>query len=213
VTATVIAPRVAGACLTGDEFSYEQAYSRLAPFAYNVGYRFRGGDRAFAEDVAQEAMTRAYVAWPRLRHHPNVEAWITVTAFRVALEMDRKHRRAARPTSISLISDGAAAEQRLADADELAHALRHLSARQQQVLVWRYFFDESVQQTAQRMGLSESKVKDATHEAVTKLARIMSHVREARSSCMTDQPRKPQLTRSSKRSIRRPINRYSIKPA
>ena len=48
-----------------------------------------------------------------------------------------------------------------------------LSARQQQVLVWRYYFDESVQQTAGRLGLTESKVKDATHEAVTKLGRLL----------------------------------------
>jgi DNA-directed RNA polymerase specialized sigma24 family protein len=39
--------------------------------------------------------------------------------------------------------------------------------------VWRYYFDCSVQETARRMGLTESKVKDATHEAVTKLGRLL----------------------------------------
>ena len=56
-------------------------------------------------------------------------------------------------------------------------ALRRLSTRQQQVLVWRYYFDESVQQTAGRLGLTESKVKDATHEAMTKLGRLLKSER------------------------------------
>jgi RNA polymerase sigma factor (sigma-70 family) len=204
VTATVVATGVQAATSPDDErscSSYEQAYSRLVPFAYNVGYRFRGGDRAFAEDVAQEAMTRAYVAWPRLRHHPNVEAWITVTAFRVALEVHRKQRRATRPTSLLPLQDGTEDEQRLADSDQLAHALRHLSSRQQQVLVWRFYFDQSVQQTAERMGLTESKVKDATHQALTKLGRIMRTGDEVRSR---------DVDRSR---IRRPTQRYSVEPA
>ena len=33
--------------------SFETWFPRLLPFAYNVGYRFRGGDATFAEDVAQ----------------------------------------------------------------------------------------------------------------------------------------------------------------
>jgi RNA polymerase sigma factor (sigma-70 family) len=65
-------------------------------------------------------------------------------------------------------------EQRVADADELARALRRLSSRQQEVLVWRYYFDQSVEQAASRMGLTASKVKDATHEAMTKLGRLRS---------------------------------------
>jgi RNA polymerase sigma-70 factor (ECF subfamily) len=153
--------------------SFEDGYSWLLPFAYNVGYRFRGGDKYFADDVAQEAMTRAFVAWPRVRSHPKPEAWITVTAFRVALELDRKQRRSGRPTSISTSTEPNE-DQRLADAELLAQAMKRLSARQQQVVVWRYYFDQSIQQTAQRLRLSESKVKDISHQAVTKLARIMS---------------------------------------
>ena len=70
-------------------------------------------------------------------------------------------------------------EQRVADADELVHALRRLSSRQQQVLVWRYYFDLSVQETAGRLGLTESKVKDATHEAVSKLGRLLQRERKS----------------------------------
>ena len=89
------------------------------------------------------------------------------------LEMSRKQRRAGRPDASPQLVEVPGQDQHVADADELARALRRLSTRQQEVVVWRYYFDESVEETATRMGLTPSKVKDATHEATTKLARVI----------------------------------------
>ncbi len=153
--------------------SFESWFPRLLPFAYNVGYRFRPGDRSFAEDVAQESLTRAYAVWSRLHDHPNLEAWVTTTAFHVALELSRQSQRAGRPNATAPVAAVPGEEQRVAEADELAKAMERLSSRQQEVLVWRYYFDMSVRETAQRMGLTDSKVKDATHEATSKLGRVL----------------------------------------
>jgi RNA polymerase sigma factor (sigma-70 family) len=70
-------------------------------------------------------------------------------------------------------------EQRVADTELVAHALGKLSERQQQVVLWRYYFDQSVHETAERLGLTDSKVKDATHEAMSKLQRILGGAKEA----------------------------------
>jgi RNA polymerase sigma-70 factor (ECF subfamily) len=118
-------------------------------------------------------LTRAYAAWDRITGHPNLEGWVTTTAFHVALELSRQQRRAGRTDRLPRSVDVPGEEQRVADADELARALRRLSSRQQEVVVWRYYFDQSVDETAERMGLTASKVKDATHEAVTKLGRLL----------------------------------------
>ena len=159
--------------------SFEDWFPRLLPFAYNVGFRFSGHSASFAEDVAQESLTRAYAAWNRIRSHPNLEAWVTTTALHVALEMSRQQRRAGRPDGAPKTVDVPGEEQHVADADEVARALRRLSSRQQQVIVWRYYFDQSVEETAARMGLTPSKVKDATHEATAKLARVIKSERAA----------------------------------
>jgi RNA polymerase sigma factor (sigma-70 family) len=157
----------------GSVTSFETWFPRLLPYAYNVGYRFSGRSAAFAEDVAQESLTRAYAAWDRIRDHPNLEAWVTTTAFHVALEFSRKQQRAGRTEGAPKAVDVPGHEQQVADADELVRALRRLSSRQQQVVVWRYYFDHSVEDTAGQLGLTPSKVKDATHEAVTKLGRLL----------------------------------------
>jgi RNA polymerase sigma factor (sigma-70 family) len=171
-------PRREGLRTGGRVGSFETWFPRLLPYAYNVGYRFSGRNSAFAEDVAQEALTRAYAAWDRISTHPNLEAWVTTTAFHVALEHSRQQQRAGRtdgsPKPVAVPGE----EQRVADADELARALRRLSSRQQQVVVWRYYFDQSVEETAGRLGLTSSKVKDATHEAVTKLGRLLGTTKD-----------------------------------
>jgi len=163
--------RKGGLRTTVDGSSFEAWFPRLLPFAHNVGYRFFGRDSTLAADVAQEALTRAFTAWDRIHDHPNLEAWVTTTAFHVALEFSRQQRRSAR--SSTPMVDVPGEEQRVADGDALARALRRLSRRQQQVLVWRYYFDCDVRETAERLDLTESKVKDATHEAVTKLGRLL----------------------------------------
>jgi RNA polymerase sigma factor (sigma-70 family) len=91
--------------------------------------------------------------------------------------MSRQRRRAGRSDGSPIVVEVPGDDQRVADADELAHALERLSSRQQQVVMWRYYFDQSVEETAGRMGLTPSKVKDATHEAVTKLARTIKSER------------------------------------
>jgi RNA polymerase sigma factor (sigma-70 family) len=103
---------------------------------------------------------------------------VTTTAFRVSLEHSRQQQRAGRPDGQLRSIEVPGQEQRVADADELTRALRRLSSRQQQVLVWRFYFDQSVEQTATRMGLTASKVKDATHEAVSKLGRLVRNTRD-----------------------------------
>ena len=162
--------------LATDGRAFDAWFPKLLPFAYNVGYRFSGGKQVFAEEVAQETMTRAFVSWRKLDGHPNVEAWVTTAALYVSLELARQQERGghlALEGSGERLAVVPGDEDRIVDADQLSRAMARLSARQQQVLVWRYYFDESVEQTATRLGLTPSKVKDATHEAVTKLGRLL----------------------------------------
>ena len=156
-----------------DPSSFEDAFAHLLPFAFNVGWRFFRGDRQLAEDIAQETMTRAFVAWGKVKAHPKPEAWITTTALHVALEVYRRNGRARRPIPTDLTATAPDEEGRVVVSDELARAMKKLSVRQQQVLVWRYYFDYSVENTAAVLGLTDSKVKDATHEATNKLARVV----------------------------------------
>ena len=61
---------------------FQEAYPRV------VGQlRLLIGDRAAAEDVAQEAFTRAATRWRQLSRYDQPEAWVRMTAFRLAIDL------------------------------------------------------------------------------------------------------------------------------
>ena len=154
-----------------DISSFEDAFAHLHSVALNVGKRLSSGDSHRAADIAQETMMHAWLAWAHIVVHPKPEAWVATTARYVALEVSRRDGPARWPIPVDGASTRQDAESRAVACDQLSRALKRLSRRQQVVLVWRYYFDWSVRDTAAALELTASKVKDATHEATTKLAR------------------------------------------
>ncbi len=93
------------------------------------------------------------------------------TATYVCHEKLREERRGARFSPAPAVrGDG---EEDLARSELLADSLRRLTRRQRLVVVWRYLFDFSVSDTADALGLTESKVKDAGHNGVRRLRKLL----------------------------------------
>ena len=58
---------------TGDDPRFEDRFGPLADLSYRVAYRLVG-DRSEAEDLAQEALARAYGRWRTVRGHDEAGA-------------------------------------------------------------------------------------------------------------------------------------------
>lgn len=145
--------------------------TRLALYAYNVGRRFFPGRPHLVEEAVQETLTRTCEHWSKATRYGKAEAWVVNTATNVCHEKLREETRGARPSRDDDVQvDGGDDVVRRA---LLADALRRLSTRQRLVVVWRYVFDRSVVQTASELGLTESKVRDATHNGVERLQRLL----------------------------------------
>ncbi|MET1004313.1 MAG: sigma factor, partial [Propionibacteriaceae bacterium] len=71
---------------------FEDTYDSLLRSAYRVAYRLLG-ERTAAEDVAAEALARAYSRWSSVADlaHP----WVVKVATNLALDVGRKRTRAA----------------------------------------------------------------------------------------------------------------------
>src|SRR5215475_10384266 len=69
----------------------------------------RLGDLQAAEDAAAEAFAAAAAAWPKTGVPPNPGGWLTITAWRKAVDAHRAHRAAA--TDPHVLSDVTAAEE------------------------------------------------------------------------------------------------------
>ena len=128
------------------------------------------GDVALAQDLVQEALTKTYVAWPRLRDKRNAEAYarkaITTTAISWFRRRSWSHERA----TDSLPETAAGGhDDRVAESASLWVALLELPVRQRAAIVLRYYEDLTEAQTAEAMGCAVGTVKSQVSAALGKL--------------------------------------------
>jgi RNA polymerase sigma-70 factor (sigma-E family) len=132
------------------------------------------GDAHLAQDLVQEALTKTYAAWPRLRDPRNAEAYcrraITTTAI---TWFRRKGWNNERPTEYlpeaSGVSGPESPETSVTERDDMWQALLELPPRQRAALVLRFYEDLSESQTAEAMGCAVGTVKSQVSAALTKL--------------------------------------------
>lgn len=138
---------------------YQGCYSRVVTLVAVLL-----GDRHEAEDVAQEAFTRALGRWPSLRTFDVPEAWVRQVAFRLAIDASRRIRRqrllSRRMAGASTRhGQGAAPPGEQLQYSEVAAALARLPITLREVIVLHYVADLQVEQIARECGMSSGTVK------------------------------------------------------
>jgi RNA polymerase sigma factor (sigma-70 family) len=105
-------------------------------------------------DAAQEAMVRAYERWQLVRAHARPDAWLFLTAYRVATGLRRRAilRRTRTPLSHAVDRD-------VGNRIEFERLLRQLTARQRTALLLRHHYGLSTSETAHAMRCREGTVK------------------------------------------------------
>jgi RNA polymerase sigma-70 factor (sigma-E family) len=152
--------------------TFEEAFPVLVRDAYRVAYRLLG-DRADAEDVAQEACARAYSRWSSVRDH--AEPWCVRVASNLALDRLRgRSRSLRRDTALANVGDVTPAFSGVsADRVDLVKALAALPRRQRETVVLRYLGDLTEAQTADVLGCSVGSVKTHSSRGLAKLREVM----------------------------------------
>jgi RNA polymerase sigma-70 factor (sigma-E family) len=131
------------------------------------------GDAVLAQDLVQEALTKTYVAWPRLRDPRNAEAYCRKAITTTAISwFRRKGWNNERPTEF-LPDDPsrrtAGPDTAVAERDAVWRALLTLPPRQRAALVLRFYEDLSEAQTADAMGCAVGTVKSQVSAGLAKL--------------------------------------------
>ncbi len=155
---------------------FEQRLAECGPLAYRVA---RGVLRnsADAEDVAQEAMLRAYRQFDRLRDRNRFRAWLVRIAFRIALDRLRSgKRRELRDTLWSQPEHQppAATAEDLAVSNEfqayLENTLAELPEKLRLVLLLAAMEGHTIAEFASMLGISTGTVKSRIFYARRQLA-------------------------------------------
>ena len=145
--------------------SFEDAFDELYRLGYKVAYRLLG-ERAPAQDAAQEALARAFAAWRRVNGH--AEAWVSRVVTNLALDTLRRRGRRAPFAPAQAVSVDTTAAERL----DLRRALAELPRRQREVVVLRYLADLPEATVTELLGCSVGTVKQHAH-------RGLEHLRQA----------------------------------
>ena len=147
---------------------FEGAYPRV------VGQlRLLTGDLAAAEDAAQEAFVRAASRWRQLSRYDQPEAWVRMTAFRVAVD---GLRRAGRQRRLVARLGGRRAPQAELDPQDQAvvEALGRLPLAIREVLVLHHCLDLPVETVAAQTGVSPGTVKSRLSRGRERLAALLA---------------------------------------
>jgi RNA polymerase sigma-70 factor (sigma-E family) len=131
------------------------------------------GDRQRAEDLLQTSLAKLYVAWPRIKHDGDEEAYVRRIMVRANIDESRRPWRRERVTNDlgdRAKTDDVPVEERLA----LFEALQALPLQQRKVVILRHWLGLSVKETAAELGLSEGTVKSHSHRGLTALEGSLS---------------------------------------
>jgi len=167
----------------GDREAARVLTLRLTPVVLGFALRMLGGDRAEAEDVAQEAMLRL---WKQSASWRQGEARVTTWLYRVTVNLclDRQRRQRSRPTEssyqIEIVDDSPSAEQFLMNSDRvraLHDALATLPVRTRVAVTLRHLEQLSNPEIADIMGTTVEAVESLTARGRRMLAARLSHRR------------------------------------
>ena len=136
------------------------------------------GDKQVADDVVQDAFIGLYRRWSHLRDPDAAVAYLNRAVVNGGHEHFRRGRRAALllPRLVPRSEELSSAEQDAVghdEADRLRRAVEGLPWRQRQVLVLRYYLDQSEAEIADTLGVARGSVKRHASRGLAALARSM----------------------------------------
>ncbi|QIK75150.1 SigE family RNA polymerase sigma factor [Nocardioides piscis] len=130
------------------------------------------GDWHQADDLLQTALTKLYVAWPRIQKDGAEDAYVRQIIVRSHIDDTRRPHRRERPGL-----DGHDAEVReplpVEERSALFEALQALPVMQRKVVVLRHWLGLDVRETARELDIAEGTVKSHSSRGLSALQQVL----------------------------------------
>jgi RNA polymerase sigma-70 factor (ECF subfamily) len=155
----------------GDARAYESLVQEHQAIAFRTAYLITGS-AADAEEAAQEAFVRAWLALKRFRQGAEFRPWLLAIVANEARNRvrNRRRREGLAERAAHELSWQAPSEQPVALGDgRLREALAGLPERDRSVLACRFVLDLGEHETAAVLGIARGTVKSRTARALERL--------------------------------------------
>lgn len=131
------------------------------------------GDWNRAEDLLQTALTKLYVAWPRLHRDGREDAYVRQIIVRANIDEVRRPWRRREALGLRGIDAAAPDPPALEERSALLDALQALPEMQRKVVLLRHWLELSIEETADDLRISTGTVKSHSHRALARLRSTM----------------------------------------
>ena len=134
---------------------FSEFFAEFAPRLHRWLARRCGSDKTMAEDLAQEALKRAWERWEKVGRYESPHAWV----FRVAGQMLWRYRRGLANSALEMPE---LHDHRIGDIESFVdfdRALRYLSPDQRRVAVLVFLLEYTPVEAAEVLGLNGSTVR------------------------------------------------------
>ena len=123
-----------------------------------------------AQEAVQDSLVQAWRALPQLRDPDRFDAWVRRLTVNACSEVARREKRwSTKLTAVQPPEPVADATRGIADRDQLERGFRRLKPEQRAAIVLRYYFDLTVPQVADALGIPEGTAKSRLHHAMAAL--------------------------------------------
>lgn len=155
-----------------DDAAYVEFVAARQQHLFRVAYAVCG-DWHQAGDLLQTALTKLYVAWPRVHRDGREEAYARQIIVRTNIDESRRPVRRESP-GLEGFDLPAREEFSVEERSVLFDALQSLPAMQRKAVVLRHWVGLSVAETARELGINEGTVKSHTSRGLEKLQATLS---------------------------------------
>ncbi|MEU4562921.1 SigE family RNA polymerase sigma factor [Actinoplanes sp. NPDC023936] len=162
-----------GSATSERESSFHELVARRRPGMLRTAVLLAAGDPHLAEDLVQTTLTRLYVRWSAFQRADNPDAYIRRSLVNALIDERRRVWRR-REQSVAELPDQAAAAGPVNPVGQaVRQALRDLPPRMRAAVVFRYFYDLDVAETADALKCSEGTVKSQTARGLERLRAVL----------------------------------------
>ena len=152
-----------------DPAAFAEFVAARSPALHRAAY-LMVGERQLAQDLLQEALTKTYVAWPRLRDPSKAEAYTRKAITTTAISWYRRKSWHGEPPTETLPDKvGVGHDDAVTQREWLWTALQELPARQRAAIVLRFYEDLTEAQTADAMDCAVGTVKSQVSAGLARL--------------------------------------------
>jgi RNA polymerase sigma-70 factor (ECF subfamily) len=152
--------------------TFEDFYVREYPAIVGLAYAL-SGNRAGAEDLAQEAFLVAHRGWDRVGSYDDPGVWVRRVVANLSVSAIRRRVIEAKALARIGLGQTPALPELSAEGAEFWRAVRSLPRRQAQAIALRYLEDLPVAEVARILGTAEGTVKKHLYEGRKKVVRML----------------------------------------